>query len=124
MTTIAVRDVGFCAEFSPQGDWAFDYALSLARSLEIGLKVFYLPSLAWDAIDVPRISAEQGEASSTRLETCRSPNRSLARNSRPHRSGPMFFCTSSARQRAPLSGAHTSTPSPECSVETTSELTM
>jgi hypothetical protein len=67
MTTIAVRDVGFCAEFSPQGDWAFDYALSLARSLEIGLKVFHLPGRAWDAIDVPQMSAEQSEALDRRV---------------------------------------------------------
>ena len=24
MTTIAVKDIGFCADFSRQGDWAFD----------------------------------------------------------------------------------------------------
>ena len=48
MTTIAVRDVGFCADFSLQGDWAFDYALSLSRSQRLGLKVFYVPDLAWE----------------------------------------------------------------------------
>ena len=36
MTTIAVNDVGFCADFSPQGDWAFEYALSVAQSAGYG----------------------------------------------------------------------------------------
>lgn len=49
MTTIAVNAVGFCADFSTQGDWAFDYALSLSRSRGLELKVFYVPDLAWDA---------------------------------------------------------------------------
>ena len=53
MTTFAVKDVGFCADFSQQGEWAFDYALSLAQSLNLGLKVFYVPELAWDHKSCP-----------------------------------------------------------------------
>lgn len=67
MTTIAVKDVGFCADLSPQGDWAFDYALSLARSLNLGLKVFYLPDLAWDTIEVPRLSPDESDALDRRV---------------------------------------------------------
>jgi hypothetical protein len=48
MTTVAVKDIGFCADFTPQGDWAFEYALSLARSLGRRLNIFYVPGLAWD----------------------------------------------------------------------------
>ena len=52
MTTIAIQDVGLCADFSPQGDWAFDYALSLARPRGWGLKIFYVPDLDWDTDEV------------------------------------------------------------------------
>ncbi len=53
MTTIAVRDLGYCADFSPQGDWAFDFALRLATSLSHRLNIFYVPDLAWDAPHPP-----------------------------------------------------------------------
>lgn len=62
MTTIAIKDVGFCADFSHQGDWAFDYALSLARRRQWGLKVFYVPYLAWDARDVPTLPPDEIDA--------------------------------------------------------------
>ncbi len=45
MTTMAVKDIGFCAHFSPQGDWAFEFALSLARRLGHRLNIFYFPRL-------------------------------------------------------------------------------
>ncbi len=45
MTSIAVKDIGFCAHFSRQGDWAFEFALSLARRLEHRLNIFYFPRL-------------------------------------------------------------------------------
>ena len=45
MTSIAVQDIGFCAHFSRQGDWAFEFALSLARRLGHRLNVFYFPRL-------------------------------------------------------------------------------
>ena len=35
-----MNGVGLCATFSRQGDWAFDYALSLARSHKTRLNVF------------------------------------------------------------------------------------
>ena len=59
MTTINVKDVGFCADFSTQGDWAFEYALEQARSLGFGLKIFYVPDLAWGMRDVPEIPPDQ-----------------------------------------------------------------
>ncbi len=67
MTTIAVNDVGFCADLSPQGDWAFDYALSVARSANSGLKVFYVPDLSWDAAEVPRLAPSEIDALDRRV---------------------------------------------------------
>ena len=53
MTTMAIKDVGFCAHFSRQGDWAFDFALSLARQLEHRLNIFYFPRLDSPSSDEP-----------------------------------------------------------------------
>jgi hypothetical protein len=38
------KGVGICALFSPQGDWAFDYALALARHHSTGLYIFHFLS--------------------------------------------------------------------------------
>jgi len=40
MTTLTLKAVGLCADFSPTGDRAFRYALSLARSHHLQLNVF------------------------------------------------------------------------------------
>ncbi len=45
MTSIAVKDIGFTAHFSRQGDWGFEFALSLARRLGHRLNIFYFPRL-------------------------------------------------------------------------------
>lgn len=36
-----INAVGFCAHYSEQGDWAFDYALKLSKRLGIRLNVFH-----------------------------------------------------------------------------------
>jgi hypothetical protein len=36
-----VKGIGLCAIFSEQGDWAFDYALSLARHHQTRLNIFH-----------------------------------------------------------------------------------
>ena len=41
MTTTAIESVGFCAHYSPQGDWAFDFALRLASRNSKRLNVFH-----------------------------------------------------------------------------------
>lgn len=41
--------VGFCAHYSKQGDWAFDYALKLSRQHSIRLNVFHFLSDPYDA---------------------------------------------------------------------------
>ncbi len=41
MTTVAMDSVGLCAHFSEKGDWAFDFAFSLARKNKCQLNIFY-----------------------------------------------------------------------------------
>jgi hypothetical protein len=41
MSTFTVRAVGFCAHYSRQGDWAFEFALRLARAGSLRLNVFH-----------------------------------------------------------------------------------
>jgi hypothetical protein len=41
MTIPTLNAVGFCAHYSKQGDWAFDYALELSRAHGIQLNVFH-----------------------------------------------------------------------------------
>lgn len=41
MTTTAVHAVGFCAHYSPQGDWAFRFALQMARTQNLQLNIFH-----------------------------------------------------------------------------------
>jgi len=53
MTTMAMKDVGFCAHFSRRGDWAFEFALSLAKRLENRLNIFYFPQLDWPSSSQP-----------------------------------------------------------------------
>ena len=36
-----MQGIGYCAIFSKQGDWAFDYALSLARQHKAKLNIFH-----------------------------------------------------------------------------------
>lgn len=44
MAIPTLRAIGFCAHYSPQGDWAFDYALRLSRSHSLQLNVFHFLS--------------------------------------------------------------------------------
>jgi hypothetical protein len=36
-----MNSIGFCAHYSPQGDWAFAYALRLATTRDIQLNIFH-----------------------------------------------------------------------------------
>ena len=51
MTTTAIQSVGFCAHYSPQGDWAFEYALGLSRSRNLQLNVFHFLADPYDPSD-------------------------------------------------------------------------
>ena len=59
MTTVNIRDVGLCADFSTQGNWAFDYAFSIAQSLGLGLRVFYVPDFAWESHQLRKLTADE-----------------------------------------------------------------
>jgi hypothetical protein len=51
MTVVRLRAVGFCAHYSKQGDWAFQYALSLSRRHSLQLNVFHFLSDPYDPLD-------------------------------------------------------------------------
>jgi hypothetical protein len=41
MTTTTIHSVGFCAHYSKSGDWAFNFALKLARNHDLQLDIFH-----------------------------------------------------------------------------------
>jgi hypothetical protein len=53
MTIPTLRAVGFCAHYSREGDWAFDYALELSRKHGIQLNVFHFLADPYDPEAVP-----------------------------------------------------------------------
>ena len=53
MTLPRLNAVGFCAHYSLEGDWAFDYALSLSRLHAIRLNVFHFLTDPYDPEDQP-----------------------------------------------------------------------
>ena len=65
MTAVSLRSIGYCADFSQQGDWAFNFALGLAGPLNRVLNIFYVPDLAWDA---PRSPSPLGPQELVHLE--------------------------------------------------------
>jgi hypothetical protein len=50
MTVTAIDAVGFCAHYSPQGDWAFAFALAVARRHRRRLNIFHFLSDPYDAV--------------------------------------------------------------------------
>jgi hypothetical protein len=70
MSTLTVRAVGFCAHYSPAGDWAFDLALELARARQLRLNVFHFLVDPYDPEARPprSLSREQRAALAIRLE--------------------------------------------------------
>jgi hypothetical protein len=70
MSTFAVRAVGFCAHYSPQGDWAFALALQLARARALRLNVFHFLTNPYDpGARLPEgLSREERAALAIRLE--------------------------------------------------------
>lgn len=53
MTMLSLNAIGFCAHYSEQGDWAFDYALNLSRLHGIQLNVFHFLADPYDPDDLP-----------------------------------------------------------------------
>ncbi|MFW5951347.1 MAG: universal stress protein [Gemmatimonadota bacterium] len=50
MAIPAMKAVGFCAHYSTQGDWAFEYALRLSREHELQLNVFHFLADPYDPL--------------------------------------------------------------------------
>jgi len=48
MTMLSLNAVGFCAHYSEQGDWAFDYAVQLSKRHGIQLNVFHFMADPYD----------------------------------------------------------------------------
>jgi len=56
MTVPNIKAVGFCAHYSEQGDWAFDYALNLSRKYSLRLNVFhFLTDPYTDEVDTYKV---------------------------------------------------------------------
>jgi hypothetical protein len=51
MTINTIKAVGFCAHYSAPGDWAFDFALNLARRSTLPLNVFHFLSDPYNPAD-------------------------------------------------------------------------
>lgn len=51
MTVPNINAIGFCAHYSPQGDWAFQYALDLSKKHSLQLNVFHFLADPYDPTD-------------------------------------------------------------------------
>jgi len=60
--------VGFCAHYSKQGDWAFDYALRLSQIHQIQLNVFHFLSDPYNAADDSVESLSETERAKLAIE--------------------------------------------------------
>jgi len=61
MAIPTLNAIGFCAHYSEEGDWAFRYALRLARSRGIRLNVFHFLTDPYDPDAVPPQLASRDE---------------------------------------------------------------
>ena len=68
MAIPTLNAVGFCAHYSEQGDWAFDYALDLSRRHGIQLNVFHFLSDPYDPDSYPPIHLPRKELSELIVE--------------------------------------------------------
>lgn len=48
MTTTRIDAIGYCAHYSPQGDWAFEFALALSRARSLRLNIFHFLADPYD----------------------------------------------------------------------------
>lgn len=63
MTIPTLNAVGFCAHYSEQGDWAFDYALDLSRIHGVRLNVFHFLTDPYDPAAAPQAGLSRAELS-------------------------------------------------------------
>jgi hypothetical protein len=68
MAITSVNSVGFCAHYSEPGDWAFDYALRLARQYKVKLGVFHFLSDPYDPGDHRAESLSPAERTQLAIE--------------------------------------------------------
>ena len=68
MAVTTINSVGFCAHYSEPGDWAFDYALRLARQYGVNLRVFHFLSDPYDPGDRRADSLSRGERNKLAIE--------------------------------------------------------
>ncbi|MBD3401836.1 universal stress protein [candidate division GN15 bacterium] len=62
MAIPTLNAVGFCAHYSRQGDWAFDYALRLSRNHQLKLNVFHFLTDPYAVDDSDRVEQLSPEA--------------------------------------------------------------
>jgi hypothetical protein len=73
-----MKGVGLCAFFSQQGDWAFDYALTLARHHQTRLNIFhFLESPYMLRRDVVFVDAEKTETAQVTPELINQKDRQM-----------------------------------------------
>ncbi len=73
-----MKGVGLCAVFSRQGDWAFDYALELARHHQTRLNIFhFLDSPYMLRRDVVFVDAEKTETATVTPELITKKDREM-----------------------------------------------
>ncbi|MCB2198873.1 universal stress protein [bacterium] len=53
MTMPALQSIGLCVHYSPQGDWAFDFALRLVRERDIQFNIFHFLADPFNPNDHP-----------------------------------------------------------------------
>ena len=68
MTVPKIEAVGFCAHYSKQGDWAFDYALKLSRRHSIRLNVFHFLADPYDISKDPTGNLTDDEKAKLAIE--------------------------------------------------------
>jgi len=68
MTVVGLKAVGFCAHYSRQGDWAFDYALRLSRERSLQLNVFHFLADPYDPNDMAGKGMSDAERTQLAIE--------------------------------------------------------
>ncbi len=53
MTSVLLDSIGLCVNYSQQGDWAFDLALSIARKRNLQLNIFHFLADPYNPEDQP-----------------------------------------------------------------------
>ncbi len=70
MTMVSMKSIGLCANYSEAGDWAFDFALGLARKHNLQLNIFHFLADPFDpSADSPMaMPKDQRDAMSIEME--------------------------------------------------------